>query len=145
MSANIRIRFLAIFKDAAGKKEITQAIHNETTLGDVLTSLANKYGKDFQQTIDKKTRQVDFNTLVMINGKNTRDTNIKLKDNDLIIMTVPLGGGGGSDEMSEARCLNCLKRFAVPPKAETAICPHCKTKYRISWPTPTQAKVRGLS
>jgi MoaD family protein len=104
MSSNIRIRFLAIFKDAAGKQEITQAIHEETTLGDVLNSLAKKYGKDFQETIDEKTRQVDVNTLVMLNGKNTRDTNLKLKDNDLIIMTVPLGGGRGSNEMSEARC-----------------------------------------
>ncbi|UCG36154.1 MAG: hypothetical protein JSV64_05910 [Candidatus Bathyarchaeota archaeon] len=47
--------------------------------------------------------------------------------------------------MSEVRCLNCLKRFPVLPKAETAICPKCKTKYRISWPTPNQAKVRGLA
>ena len=104
MSTNIKIRFLAIFKDVAGEKEITQTIRQETTLGDVLTLLAKKYGKDFQETIDKKTHQVDVNTLVMLNGKNTRDINIKLKDNDLIIMTVPLGGGRGSDEMSEARC-----------------------------------------
>ncbi|MCW3986076.1 MAG: hypothetical protein NWE91_06685 [Candidatus Bathyarchaeota archaeon] len=47
--------------------------------------------------------------------------------------------------MSEVRCLNCLKRFPVQSKAETAICPNCKTKYRISWPTLNQAKVRGLA
>ncbi|UCE97091.1 MAG: hypothetical protein JSV51_07305, partial [Candidatus Bathyarchaeota archaeon] len=46
---------------------------------------------------------------------------------------------------SEVRCLNCLKRFVVPPKAEKAACPNCKTKYRISWPTMHQAKVRGLA
>ncbi|MGD8565399.1 MAG: hypothetical protein PVF96_03535 [Candidatus Bathyarchaeota archaeon] len=47
--------------------------------------------------------------------------------------------------MSSVRCLNCLKRFSVPPKAEMAVCPKCETKYRISWPTPKQAKVRGLA
>jgi len=47
--------------------------------------------------------------------------------------------------MSEVRCLNCLKRFSVQLKAEKAECPHCKTKYRISWPTPNQAKVRGIA
>ena len=104
MSANITIRFLAIFKDVAGKQEITQTISQKTTLGDILISLAKKYGKDFQETFDKKTRQVDVNTLVMINGKNTRDIDINLEDNDLIIMSVSLGGGRGSDEMSEARC-----------------------------------------
>ena len=93
MSTNIKIRFLAIFKDVAGEKEITQTIRQETTLGDVLNLLGKKYGRDFQETIDRKTQQVDVNTLVMLNGKNTRDTDIKLKDNDLIIITVPLGGG----------------------------------------------------
>ncbi|UCH31519.1 MAG: hypothetical protein JSV05_08510 [Candidatus Bathyarchaeota archaeon] len=47
--------------------------------------------------------------------------------------------------MSEVRCLNCLKRFLVPLKTEVMACPYCKTKYRISWPTPNQAKVRGLA
>ncbi|MCK4498041.1 hypothetical protein KAU25_02460 [Candidatus Bathyarchaeota archaeon] len=46
---------------------------------------------------------------------------------------------------SEVRCLNCLKRFAVQAQVETATCPHCKTKYRISWPAPNQAKIRGLA
>ncbi|MGB9853311.1 MAG: hypothetical protein ACPLRY_00670 [Candidatus Bathyarchaeales archaeon] len=47
--------------------------------------------------------------------------------------------------MSEVRCKNCLKRFQVPLGAETAECPHCKTKFRISWPTPTQAMIRGVA
>ncbi|HKZ94004.1 MAG TPA: hypothetical protein VJ249_05425 [Candidatus Bathyarchaeia archaeon] len=47
--------------------------------------------------------------------------------------------------MSEVRCLNCLKRFQVQLNAETATCPHCNTKFRISWPAPGQAKVRGLA
>jgi len=93
MSAHVKIRFLAIFREVVGEREIMQVISQETTLGDVLNLLGKKYGRDFQETIDKKTQQVDVNTLVMLNGKNTRDTNIKLKDNDLIIITVPLGGG----------------------------------------------------
>ncbi|MEM3010617.1 MAG: hypothetical protein QXE76_02280 [Candidatus Bathyarchaeia archaeon] len=47
--------------------------------------------------------------------------------------------------MSEVRCVNCLQRFKVELKAEEATCPNCKTKYRISWPTPNQAKIRGLA
>ncbi len=47
--------------------------------------------------------------------------------------------------MSEVRCLNCLKRFSVQLKAEEATCPQCNTKYRISWPRPDQAKIRGLA
>ena len=47
--------------------------------------------------------------------------------------------------MGEVRCLNCLKRFPVNVSAIEAACPHCKTRYRISWPRPDQPKIRGLA
>jgi len=93
MNAHIKIQFYAMFKEIVGKKEIIHDIYSETTLGDVLTMLAKKYGKDFEETIDKKTGQVDVNTLVMLNGQNIRDTDVKLKENDLVIITIPVGGG----------------------------------------------------
>ncbi len=93
MSACIRIRFLATFKQIVGKEEITLDFQPETTLGQVLNTLAEKYGKDFEETVDKETGQIDVNTLVMLNGQNVRDTSVKLKANDLVIVTVPLGGG----------------------------------------------------
>ena len=45
--------------------------------------------------------------------------------------------------MREVRCLNCLNRFQVEPKSDVATCPHCDIKYRISWLTPNQPKIRG--
>ena len=93
MNARIKIQLFAMFKEIAGRKEIFQDIQSETTLGEVLNMLARRYGKDFEETVDKKTGQIDINTLVMINGQNTRDINLKLKDNDWIIITVPVGGG----------------------------------------------------
>jgi Zn finger protein HypA/HybF involved in hydrogenase expression len=48
-------------------------------------------------------------------------------------------------ESSQCRCLNCLKRFPIEPNAKEAMCPHCKIKYRISWPWPGQPKIRGLA
>ncbi|MFW9991073.1 MAG: hypothetical protein ACFFD4_03350 [Candidatus Odinarchaeota archaeon] len=47
--------------------------------------------------------------------------------------------------MGKVRCLNCLERFSVPPKAEVVTCPHCEISYRISWPGPDQPKIRGLA
>jgi len=82
-----------MFREIVGKKEITKNIHSETTLREILIILATEYGKDFKDTIDQKTGQVDVNTLVMINGQNVRQTDVKLEDNDLIIITVPVGGG----------------------------------------------------
>lgn len=93
MNIRVKIRFYAMFKEIAGKKEILHDIRSETTLREILTELAKKYGKDFKETINKKTGQVDVNTLIMLNGQNVRDTNVKLKDDDLIVITVPAGGG----------------------------------------------------
>jgi len=93
MTARVKIQLFAMFKEIVGRKEIVLDIHSETTLGVVLKILAEKYDKDFKETVDEKTRQVDVNTLVMLNGRNIRDTDVKLKDNDLIILTIPVGGG----------------------------------------------------
>lgn len=93
MTARVRIQLFAMFKEIAGKKEIVQDIHSKTTLGEVLVELARKYDKDFAETIDEKTGQVDVNTLVMLNGRNVRDTDVELKHDDRIIITVPVGGG----------------------------------------------------
>ncbi|MFQ5758448.1 MAG: hypothetical protein ACE5IF_02075 [Candidatus Bathyarchaeia archaeon] len=41
------------------------------------------------------------------------------------------------------RCLNCLKRIPVKPEDKEVTCPHCKITYRLSWPKPDQAKIRG--
>lgn len=93
MNAHIKIRFFATFKEIVGKGEITHNIRSTTTLGEILNMLGEKYGKDFKQTINKNTKQIDINTLIMLNGQNVRDIDVKLKDNDVIIITVPLGGG----------------------------------------------------
>lgn len=48
-----------------------------------------------------------------------------------------------SDRMGVIRCLNCFERFRVPPRAEVATCPSCGWEWRISWPNPKLAKIRG--
>jgi molybdopterin converting factor small subunit len=82
-----------MFKETAGQKEITHQIEPDTALSTVLDALATKYGGDFNETIDHETRQVDVNTLVMLNGKTIRNLGTKLKDNDLLVITVPAAGG----------------------------------------------------
>jgi hypothetical protein len=43
----------------------------------------------------------------------------------------------------EVRCLQCFKRFRPGPGAERAACPACGIEWRISWPYPGTAKIRG--
>jgi len=93
MTARVKILLHAMFKDIAGKREITQEVDSNLTLGDALKKLAKKYGRDFNDIIDPRTGQISTDTLVMLNGKSVRQTDIKLNDKDIIMITVPIGGG----------------------------------------------------
>jgi len=93
MTACVKVLLHAMFKDIAGKREITQEVSSNFTLGDVLNKLAKKYGRDFSEIIDPRTGQIGTDTLVMLNGKSVRQTDIKLNDKDIIMITVPIGGG----------------------------------------------------
>lgn len=42
------------------------------------------------------------------------------------------------------RCMRCLKgRITVPWGQEEIECPHCGQGWRVTWVTPTVAKIRG--
>jgi hypothetical protein len=43
----------------------------------------------------------------------------------------------------EVRCLACFARFWPKRGADRAACPKCGMEWRISWPFPRTAKVKG--
>lgn len=93
MTAHVRVLLHAMFKDIAGRREIIQEFDSDFTLGDILNILIKKYGRDFNEIIDPRTGQISVDTLVMLNGKSVRQTDIKLQDKDIIMISVPIGGG----------------------------------------------------
>ncbi len=93
MPAHVRILLHAMFKETAGKREILQEVSSDFTLRDMLDSLARKYGEEFKSIIDPGTGQVRLDTLVMLNGKSIRKPDVQLRDNDVVMITVPVGGG----------------------------------------------------
>ena len=93
MVAHVTVLLQAMFKEIAGKREITQDLSPNTTLRLVLDQLALKYGKDFKQILDPKTGQIGTDTLVMLNGQGVKKTDVQLKNRDIIMVSVPIGGG----------------------------------------------------
>jgi len=93
MTLQVRVLFHAMFKEIAGTREIIQELNTDSTLGEVLEKLAAKYGKDFKTVIDPKTGQVSAENLVMVNGQSVRKIDIQLKDKDVVMISVPVGGG----------------------------------------------------
>jgi len=93
MTVQVRVLLHAMFKEIAGVREITQELNRDYTLGEVLRELAGKYGKDFKTVVDTKTGLVSADTLVMLNGQSIRKTDTQLKNGDVIMISVPVGGG----------------------------------------------------
>jgi len=93
MTVQVRVLFRAMFKEITGTREITQELKTDSTLGEVLDELARKYGKDFKTVVDPKTGQISADALVMLNGQSVRKVDIQLKNNDIIMISVPIGGG----------------------------------------------------
>ena len=92
-TSHVKVLLHANFRQITGKKEIIEEVNPNHTLANILSKLAKQYDKDFNKIIDHKTGQINTDTLITINGKSVRQTDIKLKDNDIIMITVPVGGG----------------------------------------------------
>jgi len=93
MTDHVRVLLHGTFREIAGVRETIEEIASGSTTRDVLSKLAEKYGKDFNNIINPETGQIGLETLVMVNGKSIRRPDLKLRDNDVVMITVPVGGG----------------------------------------------------
>ena len=93
MSVRVRVLLHADFREIVGKREIIEEINSNSTLSDILDKLAQRYGRDFKQIVDPRTGVISLEFLVSINGRIARDTNIKLNNDDILMITIPAGGG----------------------------------------------------
>ncbi|UCG01512.1 MAG: MoaD family protein [Candidatus Heimdallarchaeota archaeon] len=97
MTGKIKIMFHATFREVTGNKEIEEKLDKDRTVQFFLNKLQKTYGKDFNGVIDASTGKISTEVLVLINGRAIRKTDIVLKDNDVLLITLPLGGGWGEN------------------------------------------------
>ncbi|MDH5482247.1 MAG: MoaD/ThiS family protein [Candidatus Bathyarchaeota archaeon] len=93
MSIRVRVLLLSNFREIVGKREIVEEVNSNLTLGHVLDQLGKKYGRDFKQLVDPKTRTVPSEFIVSINGRVVRDTKVRLNNDDILMLTIQAGGG----------------------------------------------------
>lgn len=93
MSVRVRVLLHADFREIVGKREIIEEINSNSTLSDILDKLAQRYGRDFKQIVDPGTGAISLEFLVSINGRIMRDANVKLNNDDVLILSIPVGGG----------------------------------------------------
>jgi molybdopterin converting factor small subunit len=93
MSIRVRVVLCADFREIVGKREIVEEIDSKSTLTDILAKLAKEYGRDFKQIVDSRKGVVSLEFLVSVNGQIVRDTNVRLNNDDFLMITIPAGGG----------------------------------------------------
>lgn len=93
MTTRVTILLSAMFKEAAGKREVIRELDEGSTLKVLLERLARDYGKDFSQILDPSTGEVVTDALVMVNGQSMRKTDVQIRDGDIVMISVPIGGG----------------------------------------------------
>ena len=86
----VKVKYLMVFSQVAGKKEEKLAIDENGTIEDLLKILYNRYGRKFKKLIEQ-----DFenrSVLFVVNGE-SKDVSTKLQDKDEVLISYPVGGG----------------------------------------------------
>jgi molybdopterin converting factor small subunit len=93
MTSKVKILFQGTFQEVTKEREISIEFNKNCTLAFILDILAEKYGKDFKNITDPKTDKISNEFLVLLNGRGIRTTDSIIEDNDILMFTIPLGGG----------------------------------------------------
>ncbi|MFW9856466.1 MAG: MoaD/ThiS family protein [Candidatus Thorarchaeota archaeon] len=94
MESQIKIIFHGHYRTATKKREIVEQIKpGQTTIGGIIKRLADEYGSEFNGLIDYDTEQISNDALIMVNGKGIRSPQATLQHEDIVVFTVPIGGG----------------------------------------------------
>ena len=92
----VKVRTFANLRDVVGSGEIEYELHQGTTLGCLLESMCQKYGKSFEHQIKDHTTGTLVPFLVLINEKTYRsvaDLETPLNESDIITIMLPFDGG----------------------------------------------------
>jgi len=93
----VRVKVYSVLRQVVGSGLVLMEIGEEGTLLDALKELSKRYGTIFREKTGRSLNQAlkkRFN--IFVNSKSInlpRDANLKLKDNDEIVILQPVGGG----------------------------------------------------
>ena len=93
---NVEVKFFTSLREITGKKVEQVELQNTVTIDELVTVLANRYGKKFREYIYDKRGEVQPFLSFLVNGKNVNTMNgldTKLENGDAIAILPPVGGG----------------------------------------------------
>ena len=92
----VKVRTFANLRDIVGSGEIDYELQQGNTLGSLLESMCQKYGKSFEHQIKDQSTSTIVPFLVLINDKTFRsvtDLDTALYEGDVVTIMLPFDGG----------------------------------------------------
>jgi molybdopterin synthase sulfur carrier subunit len=92
----VEVKFFTTLREITGKNIETIQLQNSITIDELITLLAEKYGKKFREYIYNKKGKVQDFLSFLVNGKNInvmQGFDTKLKQGDTVAILPPVGGG----------------------------------------------------
>ncbi len=93
----IKVRYFTTLRELAKAPEERIRLKAGSTLVNLLDKIVLKYGEEASEYLyDKASGKVDPSIQFLVNGKSIRDLHgviTKLKDNDVVAIVPPIGGG----------------------------------------------------
>jgi molybdopterin synthase sulfur carrier subunit len=89
----VRVMLTAMFREAAGRKEVVEELPEGSKLLDLIRRLEAKFDGAFSEVLDRESGSVDEEVMVLINGVAVRKVDEELRDGDSVLLTIPIMGG----------------------------------------------------
>jgi len=93
---DIKINFLSLLADITKIKELNLSIHENSTIKEILDSLINKFGKNFESAILDSPSSLSKYIILGLNGKDIRtlnDLDTIVNHHDEILLLPAIAGG----------------------------------------------------
>lgn len=95
----VSIRYLSIIREITGTREETIEVQEGTTIGELLTTLGKRYGKDFKRMIRSGRDIRGLQIIYFINGQNIKTLDgleTTLQEDSELVLIPPVAGGSRS-------------------------------------------------
>ncbi len=92
----VTVKFFTTLREIVGKPQEHIELSETVTVGELLQQLGEKYGREFSSYVYNEKGIVREHLHFLINGKSTttqRGLKTKLKENDILAILPPVGGG----------------------------------------------------
>jgi len=89
----IKVKYLNIYYTITRKKEDSVEFDGSLTLRELVDKLSRSYKPEFRDAILDGENKLKPHAWILVNGELAKNLEIKLKDGEVIVFSLPIAGG----------------------------------------------------